>query len=200
MPAASVLPPRPAASQQRTWTPPALRSEGRARPFLLQKGSELFVQVGVGRPAGVGRRRPGRRSLHPRAHAFLPRGRRGQSFLSGGPAGEQVGGWDVSWERHRAWTCWARGWGRAVAGGQAQPGNRNPLATHPLEGSHLLLSALSRPASFSRTVLSPPLLGDPGSGRLPPFSPPLLVNFLFGSSGAPGSLIPGSLERFTNIN
>lgn len=33
-----------------------------------------------------------------------------------------------------------------------------------------------------------------------PFSPPLPGNFLRSSSGAPGSLVPGSLEHFANIN
>ena len=33
-----------------------------------------------------------------------------------------------------------------------------------------------------------------------PFFPPLPGNFLLSSSGAPGSLVPGSLEHFANIN
>lgn len=198
MPAASVLPPRPATSQQRTWTPPALRSEGRAR-LLLQKGSEMFVQVGVGRPAGVGRRRPvggaSTRGLTP--------------FFRGAKVCSQV---DPLASRWVAGTGGGEGIGPGVlgsgvgpscggcAGSPWKPESSSYPSSGAFEGSHLLLPGLSRPASFSRTVLSPPLPGDPGSGRLPTFSPPLLVNFLFGSSGAPGSLIPGSLERFTNIN
>lgn len=130
---------------------------------------------------------PPPRSLHPGARLSSDGRAEGLPLQvvaggAGGCLGPELGG------GARAGPDRLRRWGGAVGGGPALP-ERESSSWGP--------GAPVRGRTFPR---SSPLPGVPGPGLLPPFSPPLPVNFLRSSSGAPGSLVPGSLKHFTNIN
>ena len=81
-----------------------------------------------------------------------------------------------------------------------QPGPSSYRPAAPSEGRTFSseLSPALLPVSRSLfAVLSFQASQVPPGG---PFFPPLPGNFLLSSSGAPGSLVPGSLEHFANIN
>ena len=92
-----------------------------------------------------------------------------------------------------------RGGGDGEREGQ-EPGPSSYRPAAPSEGRTFSSELSPAPLPVSRSLF--PALSFQAS-QVPsggPFSPPLPGNFLRSSSGAPGSLVPGSLEHFANIN
>ena len=108
-------------------------------------------------------------------------------------------------DRHPCLDVADSGAGRNRDGGDGervdqQPGSSSYRPAAPSEGRTFSseLSPALLPVSRSLfAVLSFQASQVPPGG---PFFPPLPGNFLLSSSGAPGSLVPGSLEHFANIN
>lgn len=186
---------RPAASlRRRTWASPTSRSWGTAR-LLLEKGSEIFAQVGVGRPAGAGGRRPLREAATLARSPFFRRGGDAETSSAGGPSagGRWVAGASAE-ERHPGLDVTSSGVGRSCGGGRLtpEPSSYRPVA--PLRGRSFSSQDFPvLPPPPAAAPRAPGVSSQPFSSRRPR-SPrchlPRPVNFLRSSSGAPGSLVP----------
>lgn len=195
---------RPAASlRRRTWASPTSRSWGTAR-LLLEKGSEIFAQVGVGRPAGAGGRRPLREAATLARSPFFRRGGDAETSSAGGPSagGRWVAGASAE-ERHPGLDVTSSGVGRSCGGGRLSPEPSSYRPVAPLRGRSF--------SSQDFPVLPPPPPPPARQGYLPSPSLPDVPGPHAATSPARsiscaahlaplGPWSPGSLEHFTNIN
>lgn len=160
----------PAASlRRRTWASPTSRSWGTAR-LLLEKGSEIFAQVGVGRPAGAGGRRPLREAATLARSPFFRRGGDAETSSAGGPSagGRWVAGASAE-ERHPGLDVTSSGVGRSCGGGRLSPEPSSYRPVAPLRGRSF--------SSQDFPVLPPP--------RRPPRARGIFPALLFQTSQVP---------------